>query len=125
MAPISGTGYAAAYVSGVAALVRSRFPDLTAQQVVGRISGTAHTGARSPSNLVGAGSIDPVAALTWVVPEGPESMVDPAAVRQIPLRCRPPGRSDARVVAFAGAGVLAALVLAVIVASAKRKDNNT
>lgn len=92
MAPISGTGSAAAYVSGVAALVRSRFPDLTAQQVIGRISGTAHTGARSPSNLVGAGSIDPVAALTWVVPEGPESMVDPAAVRQTPAPVPPPRR---------------------------------
>lgn len=126
MAPISGTGYAAAYVSGVAALVRSRFPDLTAQQVLSRISGTAHTGARSPSNLVGAGSIDPVAALTWVVPEGPDIVVDPAAVRQTPAPVPPaPEDPTPRVVAFAGAGVLAALVLAVMVASAKRKDNNT
>ena len=34
MDPISGTGYATAYVSGVAALVRSRFPAMTAQAVI-------------------------------------------------------------------------------------------
>lgn len=124
MAPISGSGYAAAYVSGVAALVRSRFPDLSAQQVVSRLSGTAHTGARSPSNLVGAGSIDPVAALTWVVPEGSES--DPAAVRPTAAPPTPaPEDPMPRVVAFAGVGVLAVLVLVVVVANAKRKGKNT
>ena len=47
---IGGTSYAAAYVSGVAALVRSKFPDLTAAEVIHRITATAHGAARSPSN---------------------------------------------------------------------------
>jgi membrane-anchored mycosin MYCP len=72
LAPVSGTSYAAAYVSGVAALVRSRFPELSATQVIRRLTTTAHGADRSPSSLVGAGTIDPVAALTWDVP-GPDN----------------------------------------------------
>ncbi len=120
LSPIRGTSYSAAYVSGVVALVRSRFPALSAQQVVSRISATAHTAARSPSNLVGAGSVDPVAALTWQVPAEPR--VDSTAARQIAAP-PPPAPQDPmpRLVAFAGVGVLAALVLGTLMASAKRK----
>ena len=74
--PINGTSYSAAYVSGVAALVRSKFPDLHADEVVRRITATANGAARSPSNLVGAGGVDPVAALTWDVPAPPEASAD-------------------------------------------------
>lgn len=124
VSPISGTGYAAAYVSGVAALVRSRFPDLSAQQVVNRITGTARGAARTPSNLVGAGTVDPVAALTWDVPA--EVDVDPAAVREIPPPPMPaPTDPVPRMVAFTGAGVLALIVIAVVVASRKRKDTTS
>ena len=124
MSPIGGTSYAAAYVSGVAALVRSRFPDLNAQQVVGRITGTAHTAARAPSNLVGAGTVDAVAALTWQLPA--EVDVDPAAVRQTAAPPAPaPENPLPRAVAFTGVGLLAALVLAVSVARAQRKDTSS
>ncbi|MDT5257000.1 MAG: rane-anchored mycosin, partial [Mycobacterium sp.] len=75
MIALSGTSYAAGYVSGVAALVRSKYPHLTAAQVVGRITATAHNGARAPSNLIGAGSVDPVAALTWQLPVGNQPTV--------------------------------------------------
>ena len=37
------------------------------EQVVRRLTATAHVGARSPSSVVGAGSVDPVAALTGAV----------------------------------------------------------
>ncbi|PRC47596.1 type VII secretion-associated serine protease, partial [Mycobacterium sp. ITM-2017-0098] len=120
LVPISGTGYAAAYVSGVAALVRSRFPDMNAAQVVDRLTGTARTAARSPSNLVGAGSVDPVAALTWNVPAAD---VDPATVRQVAAPTPPVPRDPLpRVVAFAGVGVLGLLVLAALVMGVNRKD---
>jgi membrane-anchored mycosin MYCP len=119
LVPISGTAYATAYVSGTAALVRSRFPDLNAQQVVDRLTGTAHTAARSPSNLVGAGTVDPVAALTWNVPSTAE--VDPAAVRQVAAPPQPaPNDPLPRIVAFAGVGVLALVVLAALVMNARR-----
>lgn len=124
MDPISGTGYATAYVSGVAALVRSRFPAMTAQAVIDRLTGTAHTAARSPSNLVGAGTIDPVAALTWNVPV--DADVDPAAVKQVAAPAVPaPDDPLPRVVALAGVGALALLVLAAFVVNAKRKDSSS
>ncbi|EUA91619.1 subtilase family protein, partial [Mycobacterium ulcerans str. Harvey] len=52
LTPLSGTSYAAGYVSGVAALVRSNYPELTAAQVMHRLTATAHNGARDPSNVV-------------------------------------------------------------------------
>ncbi len=45
--PISGTSFAAAYVSGLAALLKQRFPDLTPAQIINRITATArHPGWR-------------------------------------------------------------------------------
>ncbi|MBI3224128.1 MAG: type VII secretion-associated serine protease mycosin [Mycolicibacterium cosmeticum] len=121
LASASGTSYAAAYVSGVAALVRARFPELTADQVVRRLTVTAHGADRSPSNLVGAGSVDPVAALTWDVP-GPGGPADTTRTVAAPP---PPAQKDLtpRTVAFLGTGALALLVLAVAAITAHpRKD---
>jgi membrane-anchored mycosin MYCP len=42
--PISGTSFAAPVVSGIAALVRARFPQLRARDVMRRIESTAHDG---------------------------------------------------------------------------------
>lgn len=83
LVPIGGTSFASAYTSGVVALVRSKFPDLTAHQVINRLVSTAHNPARSPSNLVGAGVIDPVAALTWDIPAGPQQS-DAPVIRVTP-----------------------------------------
>jgi membrane-anchored mycosin MYCP len=118
--PVSGTSYAAAYVSGVVALVRSKFPELTAEQVVRRITATANGAARSPSNLVGAGSVDPVAALTWDVPEGARV----ATVKQVAAP-PPPSHDDPtpRTVAFVGAGALALVALATAAFSAQRRKD--
>lgn len=125
--PLSGTSYAAAYVSGVAALVRARFPQLTAGEVVHRLTATARGAARSPSNLVGAGTVDPVAALTWVLP------ADDPADNSATDRARPvdPPASaksrdpTARAVAFGGTGALAALALAAVVYSAMRRGRTS
>ncbi|WP_225729871.1 MULTISPECIES: type VII secretion-associated serine protease mycosin [unclassified Nocardia] len=69
--PIEGTSFAAPQVAGLAALVRSRFPQLTAQQVMDRIIRTAHAPGRGRDDRIGAGLIDPVAALTAQLPEQP------------------------------------------------------
>ena len=69
-APFWGTSFAAAYVSGVAALVRAKYPKLTARQVVNRILQTSHNPPRGVDNQVGYGVVDPVAALTFNVPPG-------------------------------------------------------
>ena len=121
LAPVGGTSYAAAYVSGVAALVRSRFPELSAEQVVRRLTSTARGADRSPSSLVGAGTVDPVAALTWDVP-GPGSPADttrPVAAPPEPA----PQDSTPRTVAYIGTGVLAlAAIVTAAIAAHRRKD---
>ena len=65
-APVqNGTSFAAAFVSGVVALVRSAHPGLSAAQVVSRIEATAR-GAAGPGT--GHGMVDPVRAVTAVLP---------------------------------------------------------
>ncbi len=67
---IRGTSYAAPYVAGVTALIRERFPQLTARQVMARLTSTAQNPG-SPSGWdrkVGHGMVSPVAALTAVLP---------------------------------------------------------
>jgi membrane-anchored mycosin MYCP len=123
--PLSGTSYAAGYVSGVAALVRSKYPGLTAAQVVSRITATAHNGARAPSNVVGAGTLDPVAALTWELPAGPAPDVAPAKPVAVPPAPAPKDNTP-RIVAFAGTAALAVVVAAVAaitaIAARRRKE---
>ncbi len=122
LAPVGGTSYAAAYVSGVAALVRSRFPELSAEQVVRRLTSTARGADRSPSSLVGTGTIDPVAALTWDVPGPgkPAEITKPVAAPPEPV----PEDLTPRVVAYIGAGVLAlAAIVTAAIAAHRRKDN--
>jgi membrane-anchored mycosin MYCP len=67
----AGTNFSAAIVSGVAALVRAKFPQLSAYQVINRLTRTARAPARGVDDQIGYGVVDPVAALTWDVPEGP------------------------------------------------------
>jgi membrane-anchored mycosin MYCP len=104
-----GTSYAAAIVSGVAALVRAKYPQLSAQQIIDRLTRTARAPARGVDNQVGHGVVDPVAALTWDVPEAS----GPAHAPSSPLTLPPPpaGRNMTPVwVAFGG--VLAVLLAA-------------
>lgn len=68
---MSGTSFATAYVSGLAALIRAKYPDLPAAQVINRIKQTAHSPASVVDNRVGYGVIDPLAALNFDVPEIP------------------------------------------------------
>jgi subtilisin family serine protease len=103
-----GTSFAAAFVSGVAALVRAAYPRLTAAQVVGRIEATADgpTGAHT-----GAGMINPVQAVTAVVPAAAaQAAGPPVPVPQPPVRS-PVTRTMALSIA-GGAAALAALVIA-------------
>ena len=113
--PIAGTSFAAAYVSGLAALVKQRFPDLTPAQIINRITATARHPGGSVENYVGAGVIDPVAALTGDVPAGPKTV--PYRVKQLPppVHVPPPDRGPITAVIIAGAGLALALGLGALV----------
>jgi type VII secretion-associated serine protease mycosin len=64
-----GTSDAAAIVSGVVALIRSKFPTMSAQEVVHRLEATADDrGPPGRDDLYGYGIVDPVKALTADVP---------------------------------------------------------
>lgn len=124
MVPIAGTSFAAAYVSGVAALVRSKYPDLSAHQIINRLVASAHNAARSPSNLVGAGVIDPVAALTWDIPDSDAKPTNVAVVRVEPPAPPPPDNRWPRIVAF-GVGILAiAAAITTVTLIGMRRDNS-
>ncbi|MCX4387026.1 S8 family serine peptidase [Micromonospora peucetia] len=65
----SGTSDAAAIMSGVAALVRAKYPDLDAANVVNRLIRTARDqGPAGRDSQYGFGAVDPLAALTRSVP---------------------------------------------------------
>lgn len=123
--PLSGTSYAAGYVSGVAALVRSKYPNLNATQVMHRLTATAHNGARAPSNVIGTGSVDPVAALTWQLPAGDQPPAAPVKPVAVPPAPAPPDTTP-RTVALAGTAALAVLVAVAggvaATATRRRKD---
>ncbi len=71
----SGTSYAAPYVSAAAALLRSRYPNETAAQIVSRLLSTASRPATASGTTarLGHGIVDPYAALTAPVPSGTEN----------------------------------------------------
>ncbi|MET3810766.1 S8 family serine peptidase [Arthrobacter sp. UYEF3] len=66
----AGTSGATPIVAGVAALIRSKWPDMSASQVINRIVSTAKdAGARGKDPLYGFGVLDAEAALKADVPE--------------------------------------------------------
>lgn len=90
--PFWGTSFSAAYVSGVAALVRAKFPELTAYQVINRIVQSAHNPPAGVDNKLGYGLVDPVAALTFNIPSG-DRMAPGAQSRVITPAAPPSARS--------------------------------
>ena len=70
MEPLKGSSFSSAIVAGIAVLVRAKFPNLSAHQVIHRLEATAHPPAGGRDTVVGFGVVDPVAALTWDVPPG-------------------------------------------------------
>ncbi|TMS55022.1 type VII secretion-associated serine protease mycosin [Mycobacterium sp. DBP42] len=117
-APISGTSYAAPVVAGIAALVRSRFPQLSAREVMRLIEDTAHTPADDWNPYVGHGVVDALAAVSGSTSPPASTPTNPASVAPT---MHPPTDSAPRRVAFGGAAVCVALtVLTAVTLAAKR-----
>nr|WP_055506562.1 type VII secretion-associated serine protease mycosin [Nonomuraea pusilla] len=122
---LEGTSYAAPYVAGVAALVRSRFPHLDQLRVRRRIMLTAD-GANGSGT--GAGMVNPLLAVTMVLPSEQVAVAPPApsplpasAVR----KATPPDERSAQVAGAVAAGGLGlagvALALRVFVPMGRRR----
>jgi membrane-anchored mycosin MYCP len=135
--PIEGSSFAAPYVAGVAALVRARFPALSARQVTARIVATASAGSSAASSAaasgthddaVGAGMVDPVAALSAPL-GGPRAVVtagtDDGGASRVDLAGGGDAHSGARAVALIGtagaAGLGGVVVGAVVLARRARR----
>jgi membrane-anchored mycosin MYCP len=113
--PISGTSYAAPVVSGIAALVRSRSPELTARQVMRRIEETAHEPATGWDPVVGHGVVDALAAVSGDAPTpGPE----PGPSRSTPYPEATHTDGGAHQFAVGGAAVCLAVAVATLVMTA-------
>jgi membrane-anchored mycosin MYCP len=106
-----GTSFAAAFVSGVAALVLAADPQLSAAQVVDRIESTAdgQTGAHS-----GAGMVNPVQAVTAIIPAAAAR----PAVQPVPVPQPPEQNPVTRTVALSIAGGAVGLAALVVAAAA-------
>ncbi|AFR48280.1 type VII secretion-associated serine protease mycosin [Gordonia sp. KTR9] len=110
--PLIGTSFAAPYVAGTAALIRSRFPELSAREVMDRIIETAHSPGTGRDQRIGHGVVDPVAALTAELPveDQPDRASAPIAA---PPVAQPPDHT-ARDVAIIGSAVAAIVIAAVL-----------
>jgi membrane-anchored mycosin MYCP len=122
---IQGTSFAAPYVAGLAALVRAKYPNLDAKAVINRIKETAQHPAApgGRDNFVGSGVIDPVAALTQILP----SEVGVVAAKPVPQRAQLPPANDhsstPMIVALAGTGGgLVALLITLFVMRTIRRN---
>jgi membrane-anchored mycosin MYCP len=117
--PVSGTSYAAPVISGLAALIRARFPALTARQVMRRIESTAHHPPAGRDPMVGNGTLDALAAVSaGTSPPPPIPAPVPVPAPATPAPSSPAG-ARARGIALRGAGIcLVTLVAALLVGAA-------
>jgi len=128
--PVTDPGLAAASVAAVAALVRAYHPDLTGDQVVTRLTLTAHrpaTGGHDPRR--GWGVIDAYAALastlpaTAAAPGSVPSAAAPPAVIPAAAPSHPASDTAAGTIALAGVALAAAAGVTVAAIRRARRRN--
>ncbi|MPZ85766.1 MAG: type VII secretion-associated serine protease mycosin [Actinophytocola sp.] len=126
---IQGTSFAAPYVAGLAALVRERFEKLgrplRAAEVMERIRATAtHPAAPDGHNSqVGHGMVNPIAALTTMIPA--EEGIAPDEAIDIPFEMPPAHERDwtpVRVAVLGSGGGLGLLLLTLFIVHTVRRQ---
>ncbi|MGH4018750.1 MAG: S8 family serine peptidase [Pseudonocardiaceae bacterium] len=131
----SGTSNSSAIVSGVAALVRAKYPELNAASVVQRLISTARdAGPPGHDPQYGHGIVDPVAALAADVAPVTEnplgSVIDPVVTTPPPVAQGPAESSAGQQIPLAlvagvlggGAALIGAVVLVVVLVAQRRKS---
>jgi subtilisin family serine protease len=103
---VKGTSFATAVVSGVAALVRARFPDMPATEVVQRIEATAVSPTGGRDERTGAGIVDPYLAVTAETTGATAAPQAAGAVQLAPVPTDPPLLTAGEAAAAAVAGIL-------------------
>jgi membrane-anchored mycosin MYCP len=121
---VKGTSFATGVVSGVAALVRARFPDLPAAEVARRIEATAVSPTGGRDERTGAGLVDPYLAVTAESTgvRAQTGQTPAATVEVAPVATVPPLLTPAEATAAATAAILigCAVVATVAGLSARR-----
>jgi type VII secretion-associated serine protease mycosin len=110
-----GTSFAAAYVTGLAALIRAHEPRLTPAQVAARITQTADHPAQQWNNQVGFGVIDPARALGSLSEASAPQVAAPQHVAVAPVPADPDGGLNLAAVwvAVLGGAIVVMLLVAV------------
>lgn len=123
LAPLNGTSFATPYVSGTVALIKSRFPELSAGQVMDLVKRTARTPGTGPNLATGHGVVDPVAALTYQLEPADGK---PQHVGGTPISGPPqpdPGNLRARAIVLAvTAASIAGIAAAAAIVAARRRS---
>jgi subtilisin family serine protease len=118
-----GTSDSTAVVSGAAALVRSKFPDLTAPQVIDRLTSTAtDIGPPGRDEECGFGLLNIVKALTADLPSAGGSSPPADSAPTAAAAPAPDGESHtAAIVAWTGGGVVVLLGALISVLLVRRR----
>jgi subtilisin family serine protease len=107
-----GTSDSAAIVSGVAALVRAKYPDLDAANLINRLTATADDkGPKGRDSKYGYGIVDPVRALTAKVPHVDHNPVGTPSAQSHRAPSRASGPSETTPVGLYVGIVVATLVV--------------
>ena len=124
---IEGTSFAAPYVAGLAALLRAKYPTMSAREIMYRIEATAQhpSGPGGRNTQVGYGLIDPVAALTALIPG--QNGVPEAKTTAIKAQIPNSGADDPlplRVALIGSAGAAALLLVLYFVVRTRRSERD-
>jgi hypothetical protein len=138
-----GTSDATAYTSAAAALIRSKFPDLTAGQIANRLVKTAalpdsEKGLSLPDKSYGYGIIQPLAALKDNIPAGskygpltvPESLKEKSAAPALGASDEQQEKADQKAmiiwatIGVVGLAVIGLVVLLIVKRSRRGRNSN-
>lgn len=116
----TGTSNSTAIIAGAAALIRSKYPTLSAQEVVHRLTATAtDKGPPGRDDQYGYGALNLIAALTANVP--PAATPTPTPTAAAPIQPTPEQRGNPLLILLAGGALLSITIAAAVVLLLRRR----